>query len=733
MDTEILIAGASGILALLFMAYLVTDVLKQPRGNKLMVEISDAVQEGAKAFLRREYMYIAGFVAVIFLLITAAPILAKGKEGIADSLGWQTGLAFIIGALASSAAGFIGMNIATRANSRTTEAARKGVEDDKNPEKGLKDALSVAISGGAVMGMAVVGIGLLGLVVVILIVNALSDGAGWGAHPGWINGYAMGASLVALFARSGGGIFTKGADMGADLVGKVEAGIPEDDPRNAATIADNVGDNVGDVAGLGADLMESYIEAMIAAMALAAGLSTMAKIDGLPQDITMQLQMLPLVLAAVGILASLIGVCIVKFLPGKKVQSSLMNGTYVSAILAIVGTAVACKIMIPDFTMTAKSAGGLLEGAANLVGVADGKTYTWLGLFFASTAGIVAGAIVGFFSEYYTSAKYKPVQSMARKCQMGPAITVTDGLALGMKSCALPILSLGIALLVAYNFGDFYGIALAAFGMLATTGMIVAVDSYGPIADNAGGCAEMAHLDKGVREITDNLDSVGNTTAAIGKGFAIGSAAFAALGLLVAYMTLAQISIADLKDIHVMFGLLLGGMVPFFFSALLFDAVSNAAFKMIDEVRRQLREIPGIMEGTNKPDYARCVSISTDGAIKGMLFPGGLAIVLPPIVGFAFGAEALAGFLIGALITGVMLGIMCANSGGAMDNAKKYIEEGKIKNDAGEVQGKGSEAHKAAVIGDTVGDPLKDTVGPSINILIKLMAVISLVLAPLFV
>ncbi len=718
MDSSLLIPAVAGILAMGVVGYLVNDVLKKPRGNALMIEISDAVQEGARAFLRREYFYIAIFVAVLFVVISATPFVATG-EAIAESLGWQTGLSFIIGAVASSLAGFIGMNIATRANSRTTEAARKGVEDDKNPEAGLKNALSVAISGGAVMGMSVVGIGLLGLVLVIVMVDVLSGDKGWGQHPGWINGYAMGASLVALFARSGGGIFTKGADMGADLVGKVEAGIPEDDPRNAATIADNVGDNVGDVAGLGADLMESYIESMIAAMALAVGLNVIVApaLDG-ARDVVSSMQILPLMLAAVGIVASIVGVATVKFMPGKKVQNSLMNGTYVSAVLAVVASFAVTKIVLPD----GFSIGSLADGI---------EKYTWFGVAASSAVGIVAGALVGFFSEYYTSTKFSPVKRMANNCQMGPAITVTDGLAVGMKSCLWPTICLAIAMLGAYELANFYGIALAALGMLVTTGMIVAVDSYGPIADNAGGCAEMAHLDKGVREITDNLDAVGNTTAAIGKGFAIGSAAFAALALLVAYMASAGISTADLKSPQVMFGLLLGGMMPFFFSALLFDAVSNAAFKMIDEVRRQLREIPGIMEGTAKPDYARCVGISTDGAIKGMLFPGGLAIVAPGIVGFVCGAEALAGFLIGALVTGVMLGLMCANSGGAMDNAKKYIEEGKVTDKDGKVQGKGSEAHKAAVIGDTVGDPLKDTVGPSINILIKLMAVISLVLAPL--
>ena len=716
MESSLLWSGASALVAMGFVAYLVGDVLKQPRGNSLMIEISDAVQIGAKAFLKREYTWVAGFIVVLFLAISAAPMLAGGNnQEIKDSLGIQTAISFVIGAVCSALAGYIGMMIATRANSRTTEAARIGVEDEKNPEGGLKKALSVAISGGAVMGMSVVGISILGLVVVILI---------WGfEHPGWINGYAMGASLVALFGRSGGGIFTKGADMGADLVGKVEAGIPEDDPRNPATIADNVGDNVGDVAGLGADLMESYVESIIAAMALAVtvntvGHSSLGELVGLPPnsaEVISGLQKLPLYLAAVGILSSIIGILSVKFLPTAKVQNSLMNGTYVAAGLSILGMAGVVHFLAPaSFTV-------------------DGKDFGKWGILAAVTAGIVGGVAVGFFSEYYTSSKFKPTRIMADGCRMGPAITVTDGLAIGMKSCLWPVLSLGIAMLVAYHFAHFYGIALAAFGMLATTGMIVAVDAYGPIADNAGGCAEMAHLDKGVREITDNLDAVGNTTAAIGKGFAIGSAAFAALGLLVAYMLSAKIrpDHMSISEPRVMFGLLVGAMLPFFFSALLFKAVRDAAFTMIEEVRRQIREIPGIMEGKAKPDYARCVGISTDGAIKGMLFPGALAIVTPPVIGFLVGAEALAGLLVGALASGLMLGIMCANSGGAMDNAKKYIEEGKVKDEKGEVQGKGSEAHKAGVIGDTVGDPLKDTVGPSINILIKLMAVISLVLAPL--
>jgi len=480
--------------------------------------------------------------------------------------------------------------------------------------------------------------------------------------------------------------------MGADLVGKVEAGIPEDDPRNPAVIADNVGDNVGDVAGLGADLLESYVESIIASMAIAATLGVVAP----------QLKTLPLSIASAGIIASIIGVLYVRIRGRKDPQSALMGGTYISAILTAIATYLIVKYQGRSF-----------------------EDFSLMGPFYATIAGIVSGVIVGFTSEYFTSKNYKPVRTLAEESQSGPALTVTGGMSVGMLSTVIPVLVLSGAVLLADYFAGIYGIALAAFGMLATTGVIVAVDSYGPIADNAGGIAEMAELDPSVREITDNLDAVGNTTAAIGKGFAIGSAAFAAMGLLAAYMKSAEIEVADIKDPKVLIGLLIGGMLPFFFSSLLFKAVSKSAFKMIEEVRRQFKEIPGLMEGKAMPDSARCVDISTKGAIHGMLIPGSIAILAPVLVGLFIGKETLAGMLVGSLVSGLMLGIQMANSGGALDNAKKYIEEGHFG-------GKGSDTHKAAVIGDTVGDPLKDTVGPSINILIKLMSVISLVLAPLF-
>ena len=665
----------ASLFALAFVGYLIMDILKKDQGSDKMKEISKAVQEGAKAFLKREYSYISIFVIVIAVLISVAPFLTSKQM----DLGWKTAVAFVAGAIMSALAGYIGMSIATRANSRTTHAA---------DVQGLKGALSVALSGGAVMGFSVVGLALLGLAILIYIFGITNASI--------INGYAMGASLVALFARSGGGIFTKGADMGADLVGKVEAGIPEDDPRNPAVIADNVGDNVGDVAGLGADLLESYIESMIATMAIAVTMNVSVSLQS-------SLAYMPLMIASVGIFASILGVFFVKMVAQKNPQSALMGGTYISAILTAIASYFIIKHMVPEAGF-------------------DG--FGQFGPFWATIIGVVSGNIIGFVSEYYTSADFKPVKGLAEDSQSGAAITVTGGLAVGMASTAIPVIVLAAAVILAFEFSGIYGVAMAAVGMLATTGMVVAVDSYGPVADNAGGIAEMAELRPEVREITDNLDSVGNTTAAIGKGFAIGSAAFAALGLLVAYMQMAKIETAYLNKTSVLAGLLLGGMLPYLISSFLFKAVSSAAFKMIEEVRRQFREIPGIMEGTAKPDSAKCVDISTKGAIQGMLVPGAIAIVVPVLVGL-YDKEVLAGLLVGALVSGLMLGIQMANSGGAMDNAKKYIEEGNFG-------GKNSEAHKAAVTGDTVGDPLKDTVGPSINILIKLMCVISLVLAPLF-
>ncbi len=672
-------AGAS-VLALLFVAYLVQYVLSKPQGTDAMIHISRLVQVGAAAFLRREYTYVYSFVVIIAIAISTL-----GAMNPEYGLGWRTAVAFVAGSLASTLAGFLGMYIATRSNARTAAAAESG---------GTNAALDIAISGGAVMGMGVVGIALLGLVIVYKI---------FGGDPTAVNGYSMGCSLVALFARSGGGIFTKGADMGADLVGKVESNIPEDDPRNPAVIADNVGDNVGDVAGLGADLLESYVGSIIASVAI---LSAFAATGGLPE----YLFAYPFVTASIGIVGSVLGVMYVKRFAKTNPQSALMMGTYISAIVTVVGLAIyTWKFGVP-FSL-------------------EGEDYGQWGPFIAAVLGIVSGIVVGLCSEFFTSSKYGPVQRIARGSQQGPAITVTEGTAAGMQSTAIPVLVLAFTIVIAYATCGVYGVAIASLGMLATTGMVVAVDSYGPIADNAGGMAEMSHMDKRVREITDNLDSVGNTTAAIGKGFAIGSAAFAAIGLLTAFMVTSRLVPEDISllEPRVQAGILIGGMLPFLFSSLLFRAVGNCANTMIEEVRRQFRDIPGLREGKPGvvPDSARCVDIATKGAIAGMIVPGVIAVTFPIGTGLVLGAAGLAGMLIGALVTGVMLGISTANSGGAMDNAKKYIE-------AGNFGGKNSTAHKAAVVGDTVGDPLKDTVGPSINILIKLMCVVALVLAPLF-
>ena len=700
MTDVVLYPGIAAIIALVFVVYQRGQVMAHSPGNERMQKIGLLIQQGASAYLRRQYMYVGVFVLVI------AGIIAMTQ------LGPKTALAFAIGAVASSVAGIIGMNIATRANMRTTQAAVEG------GDKGVANALKVAVSGGSVMGMSVVGIAILGLCLVLVIDSS----------PQVVNGYAMGASLVALFARSGGGIFTKGADMGADLVGKVEAGIPEDDPRNPAVIADNVGDNVGDVAGLGADLLESYVESIIATMAIAAsvGLAVSGDVVGEAASLVEKaaaavtgeatasamaaenLTRVPMMIAAAGIIASLAGVIWTKMRSDKDPQSALLSGTYVAAGLTVVATFAIVKWLVPVD-------GFMLFGAH----------YGQMGVFWANVVGIASGVLIGFVSEYYTSTHYKPVKDLARDSQTGAAITITSGIALGMLSTAAPLVILAGAVLLSSYFSGIYGIALAALGMLATTGMIVSVDSYGPIADNAGGIAEMAGLDPKVREITDGLDAVGNTTAAIGKGFAIGSAAFAALGLLSAFMVASHLTVVSLAEPTVMAGVLLGGMLPFLFSGLLFGAVGKCAFEMIEEVRRQFREIPGLMEGTAEPDSTRCVDISTRSAINGMLLPGGLAVAFPVAAGLVLGPEGLAGMLIGALVVGVMLGIQMANSGGAWDNAKKYIESGNFG-------GKGSDTHAAAVVGDTVGDPMKDTVGPSINILIKLMCVIALVFAPLF-
>ena len=633
-------------------------VTSQPSGNDRMKDLAHAINSGAKAFLFAEYRVLVVFVAALCLAI------GFGLKS------WPTAIAFVYGALSSVAAGFLGMNVATHANVRTAQAAQEG---------GMEKALSVAFKGGSVMGMCVAGLGLLGCALIWLITG----------NDDIIMGFSLGASSIALFARVGGGIYTKAADVGADLVGKVEAGIPEDDPRNPAVIADNVGDNVGDVAGMGADLFESYVGAIVSAITL--GLIAYGK-DG---------AMFPLVLAGLGICASIIGSTFVKGGEGQNPGAALNKGSYFAAAVVFVSSVLLSLLVFKRIN----------EGVAII-------------------AGLAVGLAIGKITEIYTSGDYKYVKEIAESSLTGSATTVITGISVGMLSTALPILFVAVGIFVAYFFcsqnggNGVYGIALAAVGMLSTTGITVAVDAYGPIADNAGGIAEMSHLDESVREITDQLDAVGNTTAAMGKGFAIGSAALTALALFVSYAEKVGIKNINIIDPKVIIGLFVGGMLPFVFSAWTMASVSKAAHSMIEEVRRQFREIPGIMEEKAKPDYTRCVDISTKAALREMIKPGVMAVIAPLIMGFLLGPEALGGLLAGSLVTGVLMAIFLSNSGGAWDNAKKYIEQGHFG-------GKGSEAHKAGVVGDTVGDPFKDTSGPSINILIKLMTVISLVFAPL--
>ena len=657
MDKIIWLAPLFAAVALLFALYKARYVSKCDAGNSRMQEIAAAIAEGASAFLRAEYKILAIFIVVLFALITIF-------------IDFGTAVCFVIGACFSILAGFFGMRVATKANVRTANAALTG---------GMNKALSVAFSGGSVMGMCVVGLGLLGCSLIYIITGNYNI----------LFGFSLGASSIALFARVGGGIYTKAADVGADLVGKVEAGIPEDDPRNPAVIADNVGDNVGDVAGMGADLFESYVGALVSALTL--GVSVQGLFTGAGA-------IFPLIIAAVGILGSVIATFFVRGKDDSNPHKALKMGSYVSAVIV----AVLSVVLSYSFF---------------------GKIYYALAII----AGLIVGLVIGFVTEVYTSDDYKSVKRIAAQSETGSATTIISGVAVGMMSTWVPIVLISVGIYVSYAVtGDLYGIALAAVGMLATTGITVAVDAYGPIADNSGGIAEMSGLDPHVREITDKLDAVGNTTAAMGKGFAIGSAALTALALFVSYATEVKLDAIDLLDPNVVIGLLIGGMLPFAFSALTMESVSKAAYKMIEEVRRQFREIPGILKGEAKPDYSSCVSISTRAALHEMIVPGVMAVVVPLLVGILLGPAALGGLLAGSLVTGVLLAIYMSNAGGAWDNAKKYIE-------GGHNGGKGSDAHKAAVVGDTVGDPFKDTSGPSINILIKLMTVVSLVFAPLFI
>jgi len=662
------VVGA-GILGLLFAFYFAKSVLSENPGNDRMQEISSAIQEGAMAFLNREYRSLIPIVLIIFIALFL-------------TLGWQTAVSFLLGAVLSAVAGYVGMSITTRANTRTTEAARTS----------LNKALGVAFRGGAVMGLSVAGLGLLGVTILYLVFKDINV----------ITSFAFGASAVALFARVGGGIFTKAADVGADLVGKVEAGIPEDDPRNPATIADNVGDNVGDTAGMGADLFESYAASAVASMLVGATVYKGVVVNGVPG---LPGIMLPLLLGAAGLIAAIVASFFVRTGENANPQTALNMGLWGTNLITAVAAYGIVHLILPA-SITVK-----------------GVILTPNTVYIAIFTGLVVNVLIGLITEYYTSNQKPPAQAIAKASETGAATNIIAGLAVGLKSTTLPVLVICAAIYVSFSAAGIFGIAMAAMAMLSTAGMVVAIDSFGPVADNAGGIAEMAELEPNVRKTTDQLDSVGNTTAAVAKGFAIGSAALTALALFNAYAELANLETINILVPTTIIGVFLGAAVPFLFSAFCMEAVGKAAFEMIEEVRRQFREIPGIMEGTGKPDYRACVDISTKAALREMIVPGLLAVCIPLIVGFGLGKNAMGGYLAGGTVSGLLLAIFMANAGGAWDNAKKFIE-------AGNLGGKGTPTHAAAVIGDTVGDPFKDTSGPSLNALIKVMGTISLIIAP---